>query len=107
MSKATRRDFTRNYAPEPTNGAKRPKIAPALCAGRPQPATRPRSSDERRFTKTLLFQLGRGVPLRDPKFSCADRHEMADALLDWAYHSNQTLPGTAMASVVATNRQLV
>ena len=32
---------------------------------------------------------------------------MADALLDWVYHSNQTLPGTAVASLVTTNRQLV
>ena len=32
---------------------------------------------------------------------------MADALLDWAYHSNQTLPGTAVVSLVAANRQLV
>ena len=32
---------------------------------------------------------------------------MADALLDWVYHSNQTLPGTAVASLAATNRQLV
>ena len=31
---------------------------------------------------------------------------MADALLDWAYHSNQTLPGMAVASLVTTNRQL-
>ena len=31
-------------------------------------------------------------------------YEMADALLDWAYHSNQTLPGTAVAGLVAANR---
>ena len=36
---------------------------------------------------------------------------MADALLDWAYHSNQDAPrhaaGTAVASLVTSNLQLV
>jgi hypothetical protein len=37
----------------------------------------------------------------------ATKAAMGDGLLDWAYHSNHTLPSTAAVSLVAANRQLV
>lgn len=56
------------------------------------------------------YECGEGVggkvarPVAPP---IATKAAMADGLLDWAYHSNHTLPGTAAASLVAANRQLV
>ena len=66
---ATRRDFTGNNEPEPYKWCEKTPNCPALRAGRPtnsfsRTATRPRSSDERHFTKRFYSSSAGGSRLR-------------------------------------------